>query len=57
MDFETWIRIGLDNNWCDNIGCWSHGWQPSVADDDPLNDGFDSCITVMQVQGGYECAS
>lgn len=50
MTFAEWLQYGLDNKFCGNTHCYSHGW-PEMSDEEEkmLDDDGEVCITMVRL--------
>ena len=50
MEFEEWVRLGLDKGWCGPPVCATHDGVPSSeAEDNEFMDGDDPCLHIVRL--------
>ena len=50
MEFDEWVRLGLDKGWCGPPVCSTHDGIPtSEAEDNEFMDGTDVCVHVIRL--------
>lgn len=49
MDFEEWLRIGIENNWAGPAVCFTHDGLPTTQAEDEEFDNGDPCIHVIRL--------
>jgi hypothetical protein len=50
MNFEQWLRYGVENFFCGPIVCDTHDGAPMTEDeDDQFQEGYDPCVPVIRV--------
>lgn len=50
MDFEEWLKIGIDNGWCGAPVCETHDGFPSSEQEDlAFLDGEDPCMHMIRL--------
>lgn len=54
MDFEEWIKTGIENGWCGPAICYTHdGFPTSEHEDAEFEDGADPCMHVIRLYEDY----
>jgi hypothetical protein len=49
MNFDEWVKYGLDNNWCGPAVCYTHDGLPtSQAEDDEFEEA-DPCLHIIRL--------
>ena len=49
MDFEEWLKQGIENGWCGPSVCYTHDGLPTtVAEDEEFEEG-DPCIHILRL--------
>ena len=50
MNFDEWIKIGLNNNWCGPAVCYTHDSFPMTEqEDDEFAEGSDPCMHMIRL--------
>jgi hypothetical protein len=49
MDFEEWLRIGIENNWAGPAVCFTHDGLPTTQAEDEEFDNGDPCIHIVRL--------
>lgn len=50
MNFDEWMRIGIENRWCGPAVCYTHDGLPtSSQEDDEFEDGNDPCLHIIRL--------
>ena len=50
MDFDSWLKMGLENKWVGPPVCSTHDGLPSTEDEDMAwDDGDDPCIHILRL--------
>jgi hypothetical protein len=49
MDFEEWIRIGVENGWAGPPVCYTHDGLPTTVDEDEEFETGDPCIHIVRL--------
>ena len=49
MDFEEWIRIGIENGWAGAPVCYTHDGLPTTAEEDEEFETGDPCIHIVRL--------
>ena len=49
MDFEEWLRIGIENNWAGPAVCFTHDGLPTTRAEDEEFDNGDPCIHIVRL--------
>ena len=48
MDFEQWLKTGIENGWCGPAVCFTHDGLPTTQAEDEEFDNGDPCIHVIR---------
>jgi len=49
-DFDTWLRIGIEQGWCGPAVCATHDGTPtSEIEDTEFEDGADPCLHILRL--------
>lgn len=57
MNFDEWLKIGIDNRWCLPPTCATHDGIP-MNEEEQENDEYDDiCITAMRICDPVDWAS
>ncbi len=54
MDFEEWLRIGIENNWAGPAVCYTHDGLPTSEKEDEQFEEEDPCIHIIRLYDGEE---
>lgn len=49
MDFNDWLAIGMENNWCGPAICYTHDGLPTTVDEDEEFEEGDPCIHIIRL--------
>lgn len=49
MDFEEWLKIGIQEGWCGPAICYTHDGLPLSLEEDQLFEESDPCIHVIRL--------
>lgn len=50
MDFDQWLRYGMEQRWCGPSVCQTHDGVPmSKEEDDAFIDGGDPCVYIVRL--------
>jgi hypothetical protein len=50
LDFESWLRQGIENNWCGPAVCYTHDGLPtSEPEDAEFEEGSDPCLHIIRL--------
>lgn len=50
MDFDSWLKVGLENKWVGPPVCSTHDGLPSTEDEDSAwDEGEDPCIHILRL--------
>lgn len=50
MEFDEWMKIGIENGWCGPAVCYTHDGLPtSELDDEEWENGGDPCIHIIRL--------
>ena len=50
MDFDSWLKMGLENKWVRTPVCSTHDGLPSTEDEDMAwDEGDDPCIHILRL--------
>jgi hypothetical protein len=50
MDFDEWLKIGIDNNWCGAPVCETHDGLPMSEEEEMIFiEGNDPCIHILRL--------
>jgi hypothetical protein len=49
MDFEEWLKTGIENGWCGPAVCFTHDGLPTTQAEDEEFDNGDPCIHVIRL--------
>lgn len=49
MDFEEWLKLGIENAWCGPAVCFTHDGLPTTQAEDEEFDNGDPCIHVIRL--------
>jgi hypothetical protein len=52
MDFEQWLKTGIENGWCGPAVCFTHDGLPTTQAEDEEFDNGDPCIHVIRLYDG-----
>lgn len=49
MDFDEWIKIGIESNWCGPAVCYTHDGLPaSLSEEEEMYEG-DPCLHIVRL--------
>jgi hypothetical protein len=55
MEFNDWLKIGIDNNWCGAPVCETHDGLPMTQEEEEeFYDGGDPCVHVIRLYSSAE---
>jgi len=54
MDFEEWLRVGIENNWAGPSICYTHDGLPLSADEDEEFSESDPCVHIIRLYDDKE---
>ncbi len=54
MDFEEWLRIGIEEGWAGPAVCFTHDGLPTTEAEDRKFDEGDPCIHIVRLYDGEE---
>jgi hypothetical protein len=55
IEFNDWIRIGLEKGWCGPPVCYTHDALPtSQEEDDAWSEGDDPCMHIIRLDENEE---
>jgi hypothetical protein len=49
MNYEEWVKYGVDNNWCGPAVCYTHDGLPTSLEEDEEFDESDPCIHIIRL--------
>lgn len=50
VDFDEWLEMGIANNWCSDLFCWTHEWLPMDGEEmNAYEPGDGSCYTCVRL--------
>lgn len=50
MEFDEWMKIGIESGWCGPAVCYTHDGLPtSESDDEEWENGGDPCIHIIRL--------
>jgi hypothetical protein len=49
MDFEEWLRQGIENGWCGPSVCYTHDGLPTTVAEDEEFEESDPCIHIIRL--------
>jgi hypothetical protein len=56
MNFDEWIKLGIEKGWCGPPVCYTHDGLPlSASEDEEFNDG-DPCVHIIRMYESKEIA-
>jgi hypothetical protein len=56
MNFDEWIKLGIEKGWCGPPVCYTHDGLPlSASEDEEFNEG-DPCIHIIRMYESKEIA-
>jgi hypothetical protein len=54
MDFEEWLRVGIEEGWAGPAICYTHDGLPTSETEDKEFDEGDPCIHIIRLYDGEE---
>ena len=49
-DFDTWLKVGINNGWCSQLVCETHEGLPLLEGETELiDDGLDICMSALRI--------
>lgn len=49
MDFDEWLRMGMEKGWCGPAVCQTHDGTPTTADEDEEWETGDPCLHILRL--------
>jgi hypothetical protein len=50
MGIQEWIKIGIDNNWCGEVSCYTHDGPDMIEEEaQKWDEGEDPCMFIMRI--------
>ena len=50
MNFEDWLKLGIENGWCGPAVCYTHDGLPtSEPEDAEFEEGADPCLHIIRL--------
>jgi hypothetical protein len=49
MDFEEWLKQGIENGWCGPAICYTHDGLPTTVAEDEEFEESDPCIHIIRL--------
>lgn len=51
MTFDEWLQHGIDNKFCGQPHCYSHGWPEMASEEEAaFEEDGEVCITMIRLQ-------
>lgn len=49
MDFDEWLRMGMEKGWCGPAVCQTHDGTPTTTDEDEEFEEGDPCLHILRL--------